>query len=74
MDIGSSSMLLASSRDSSSSSSSEEEREVPPPKKLRASTPKVSRKQLKYRTPSKSSSRKYQKIMGKRLYMARARC
>ena len=55
-------MLLASSRDSSSSSSSsEEEREVPPPKKLRASTPKVSRKQLKYRTPSKSSSRKYQK-------------
>ena len=54
-------MLLASSRDSSSSSSSEEEREVPPPKKLRVSAPKVSRKQLKYRTPSKSSSRKYQK-------------
>ena len=50
-------MLLASS----SSSSSEEEREVPPSKKLRVSTPKVLRKQLKHRTPSKNSSRMYQK-------------
>ena len=64
-------MLLASSRDSSSSISSEEESEVPPPKKLRVSTPKVSRKQLKHHTPSKSSSRKYQKKWEKRLYLAR---
>jgi hypothetical protein len=61
MDIGSSSELLATSRDSSGSISSQEEREVPPPKKPRVSTPVVSRRQLKHRATSKSSSRKYQK-------------